>query len=325
MRAKPELSNPRRTAGTAPPAPRARTTSQVVVAGTTAQVRAKCRPLLFVIHGPQLGSVFAVRGPQIVIGRGNHADVSLADDAISREHARLTIRGEGAYLEDLTSQGGTFINEVRVEGRIRLSDGDQLRLGPGTLVKFSMVDRLEEHAMLTLFEMTLRDPLTRVYNRRYFDKRLHEELSFARRQGTPLALLLIDIDHFKQVNDRCGHPVGDRVLELVAKRIQAVLRPEDVLARYGGEEFVVIARNTSLKNGEVLAERVRRDVLSMVVPLPGFDLRVTISIGVTALCADVGNASERELVAAVDGAMYRAKRAGRNRVYAAPWHDGCID
>ena len=179
--------------------------------------------------------------------------------------------------------------------------------------------------MLTLFEMTLRDPLTRVYNRRYFDKRLHEELSFARRQGTPLALLLIDIDHFKQVNDRCGHPVGDRVLELVAKRIQAVLRPEDVLARYGGEEFVVIARNTSLKNGEVLAERVRRDVLSMVVPLPGFDLRVTISIGVTALCADVGNASETELVAAVDGAMYRAKRAGRNRVYAAPWHDGCID
>jgi len=150
-------------------------------------------------------------------------------------HAQLTFAGEGAVIEDLNSRCGTFVNERPAVGPVRLSDGDQVRFGRATLVKFSLVDAIEENAMLTLFELTLRDPLTRIFNRRYFDRRLHEEFSFARRQKTALSLLLIDIDRFKRVNDRYGHPVGDMVLTQVAASVQKVLRPEDVLARYGGE------------------------------------------------------------------------------------------
>jgi diguanylate cyclase (GGDEF)-like protein len=217
----------------------------------------------------------------------------------------------------LDSQGGTFVNGAKITGKVALYDGDRLRLGRSTTLKFSLVDAVEESAMLTLFELTLRDPLTRIYNRRYFDRRLHEEFSFARRQQTALSLLLVDIDHFKRVNDKHGHPVGDMVLELVAGSIQKVTRPEDVLARYGGEEFVVIARGASAENAAALAERIRRHVLALSVSLPGAIIHVTASVGVATLSADVPYASCEELVVAVDDAMYQAKSLGRNRVCRA--------
>ena len=275
------------------------------------------RPLLFVIQGPLLGSVFAVEGAEVLIGRGSHADVIIADEAVSREHARLSLRNGHAFVEDQGSQGGTFLNGVPICGRTRVKDGDQIGLGRSSLIKFSLVDPLEEQAMLTLFELTLRDPLTRAYNRRYFDRRLLEEFSFARRQVSPLALLIIDIDYFKRVNDSYGHPVGDLVLQLVASAIQRVMRPEDVLARYGGEEFVVIARHTSLNNARVLGERIRRHVAGLSVPLLGDAIHVTVSVGVAALSEETDYSSREELVAAVDAAMYSAKDAGRNRVCTA--------
>ena len=171
--------------------------------------------------------------------------------------------------------------------------------------------------MLTLFELTLRDPLTRCYNRRYFERRLHEEFSFARRQRTALSLLLIDIDHFKRINDKYGHPVGDLVLEHVAASVQNMMRPEDVLARYGGEEFVVIARDITAENAEILAERIRRHVLALQVPLPGTVIHVSASIGVATMSAESPYAACEDLVVAGDEAMYEAKNAGRNRVCRA--------
>jgi len=275
------------------------------------------RPLLFVIQGPLLGNVFGLDGADVLIGRGGHAGVIIADEAVSREHARLSLRNGHAFVEDLGSQGGTYLNGLRISGPTRVQDGDQIGLGHSSLIKFSLVDRLEEHAMLTLFELTLRDPLTRAYNRRYFDRRLLEEFSFARRQCSPLSLLIIDIDHFKRVNDNFGHPIGDRVLELVASSIQRVMRPEDVLARYGGEEFVVIARHTSLNNAKVLAERIRRHVAALSIPLPRDTIQVTVSIGVATSSESAGCSCRDELVAAVDAAMYSAKSAGRNRVCSA--------
>jgi diguanylate cyclase (GGDEF)-like protein len=279
---------------------------------------AKRRPLLFVIQGPLLGTVISIKGASALIGRGLAADVLLRDETISRAHARVSVTEHGIYIADLQSQGGTFVNDAKVVGSVKLHDGDRLRFGRGTVVKFSLVDAVEENALLTLFELTLRDPLTRTYNRRYFDRRLHEEFSFARRQQSALSLLLIDIDHFKRVNDKYGHPVGDMVLELVAASIQKVTRPEDVLARYGGEEFVVIARGASSENAEVLAERIRRHVLALSVPLPGAEVRVTVSVGVATMSADSSYPSCEELVVAVDDAMYQAKSLGRNRACRAP-------
>jgi diguanylate cyclase (GGDEF)-like protein len=244
--------------------------------------------------------------------------VTLCDDSISWEHARLTIDDDGAHVEDLSSTNGTFVNNRRVEQRTRVEDGDYLRLGGGsTVVKFSMVDAFEEHALRTLFELTLRDPLTRLFNRRYFDDRLRSEFAFAERNGFVLGLLLIDIDHFKRVNDTCGHQVGDTVLRVVAGSIQKMMRPEDVLARYGGEEFVAMVRSTSLRNLEILATRVCRSIQALAFDLPDRDLSVTVSVGVSCTSHDAPSPSAEALLTAADEALYAAKAAGRNRAATA--------
>lgn len=241
-------------------------------------------------------------------------EIALADASVSWEHARISVESGSVYIEDLASRNGTFVNEQRVRERSRLDDGDYLRLGSnGTVLKFSMMEEFEEQALRTLFELTLRDPLTRLYNRRYFDERLLSEFTFAQRRGTELALLLIDIDHFKHFNDTYGHQVGDAVLRLVASSIQRLMRPEDVLARYGGEEFVVIARGTSLRNVHILGERLCHQIQALVLELPDPDLRVTVSVGASAIDPGELKGSADDLLRTADQAVFEAKAAGRNR------------
>jgi diguanylate cyclase (GGDEF)-like protein len=163
-----------------------------------------------------------------------------------------------------------------------------------------------------LEEQTHVDALTSIANRRAFDERLSAELERIRRYDRPISILMADIDRFKQVNDRFGHVIGDTVLKDVAQRMQSALRGCDFLARYGGEEFVVIAAETDLDGAARLAERVRRAVEMAEPNQPGTP-RVTISVGVTAALAPHGKIEPQDLVAAADGALYDAKRAGRNR------------
>jgi diguanylate cyclase (GGDEF)-like protein len=162
------------------------------------------------------------------------------------------------------------------------------------------------------------DPLTGAFNRRYLDKHLREEVSRARRYSFPLSVLLLDIDHFKQINDQYGHQVGDQVLMFFAKTIQQELREVDILARYGGEEFLVVASQTT-RNGAIdLAERLRRSLESNHCKLPtkagAANIQVRCSIGV----ATLGGAIDRleKLVQRADENLYRAKKLGRNQVNA---------
>jgi diguanylate cyclase (GGDEF)-like protein len=277
----------------------------------------RSRVVLLELQGPQPGAVFSIAGSSATIGRRGSAEVHLDDPTVSWEHARITIDTEGMFIEDLNSRNGSFLNDVRVTARTRLEDGDYLRLGGGnTVVKLSLMEELEERALRTLFELTLRDPLTRLYNRRYFDERLLSELTFARRQRSELALLLIDIDHFKHFNDTCGHQVGDVVLKLVAGSIQRMMRPEDVVARFGGEEFVVIARGTSLRNVHILGERLCQRIRSLELSLPEPGLHVTVSIGACAV--GPAYASANTLLKGADDALFAAKAAGRDRTCSAP-------
>ncbi len=162
------------------------------------------------------------------------------------------------------------------------------------------------------------DPLTGVFNRRYLDRRLNEEIASAQRYGLPLAVMMLDIDHFKQINDRHGHQVGDRVLITLASEISRELRKADVLARYGGEEFLVIAPHTCLSGAANIAERVRKCVeshnFSLLPELGAHVIRVTVSIGV----ANIGEGpyDKEALVHAADTNLLHAKRKGRNRVVA---------
>ncbi len=180
-----------------------------------------------------------------------------------------------------------------------------------------------------LEELTVRDPLTGLYNRRYFQDRLTHEVQRARRHGRPLGLLIVDIDHFKQINDTYGHQAGDEVLRSIALLLVNQTRATDITARYGGEEFVAVLPETDAHGALRVAEKLRESVA--VTPLyhleQGFlgelprpddaaAITCTISIGVASFDAK-RMADASELVRAADEALYAAKQAGRNRVMAA--------
>jgi diguanylate cyclase (GGDEF)-like protein len=170
------------------------------------------------------------------------------------------------------------------------------------------------------YESSILDGLTNAANRRHLDDRLASEVAYAKRHSIELCLLIIDIDHFKQVNDRLGHQAGDHVLRELASIVKRALRLEDVFARYGGEEFAIVSRATDRRHGLLLAERIRHLVQSTTFeydhPLSGQSQRkridVTVSVGVASL-ADCGTElSPEKLIRAADVALYRAKAAGRN-------------
>jgi diguanylate cyclase (GGDEF)-like protein len=169
-------------------------------------------------------------------------------------------------------------------------------------------------AMCMLEQRAQIDALTGLWNRRFLDERLDEEIAKARRGGTRLSLLLCDIDHFKTLNDEHGHPFGDHVLEVFAGRLAAG-RKGDVACRYGGEEFALILPAAGVREAEIVADRIRR-WLAEVEWSGRESLQVTASFGATDL-PRAGDPTVEGLIASADEALYRAKRSGRNRVCAA--------
>ena len=160
------------------------------------------------------------------------------------------------------------------------------------------------------------DPLTGTYNRRYLDNKLVEEVNRANRLNVPLSAVLIDLDHFKHVNDTYGHDVGDMVLRHVSSLIIASVRPNDTVIRYGGEEFVVLAPNCDTDAAANLGERMRMRIAESTLSLPGGqDLAVTASLGVSSLAI---SGTGDTMLRAADQALYSAKRSGRNRLCTAP-------
>lgn len=177
-------------------------------------------------------------------------------------------------------------------------------------------------AVAELERMALRDGLTGLYNHRYFQEALEAELARARRHGHSLSLVFIDVDHFKQYNDRNGHPAGDRLLHRLAgvltggrdSGLPPVGRASDVTARYGGEEFVVILPETGLDGALVKAERLRDSVAEHPFEHGAAQPAGAVTISVGVACFPHHAENKAELIAAADQQLYRAKRAGRNRV-----------
>lgn len=274
---------------------------------------------LLVLAGPQIGDVFPLApGRALLIGRRGDADVPIRDDGISRRHATIQVNDQEARLLDLDSANGTFVDGVRIR-EAPLANGARIAIGGATLLKFVWTDEIEARWQIRLANSAQQDPLTGLYNRRHLEERLGAELSASLRHGRPLALLIADLDHFKAVNDQHGHLAGDEVLRLSALVLRDTVRKEDVLARYGGEEFVVLARETPLAGGRILAERLRKAVeQARCAWKEGVELAITISIGV-AVSSRTGSyvegESERALIAWADRALYLAKER-RNAVVA---------
>jgi diguanylate cyclase (GGDEF)-like protein len=174
-------------------------------------------------------------------------------------------------------------------------------------------------------ELSLTDPLTGLFNKRYFQGRIVEEVSRARRYGEELSLIFSDIDHFKQINDRFGHPWGDHALQETAGvlsgsvgelHVLSHLRKSDIIARYGGEEFVVILPETARPGASAAAEKLRRSIDVHPYHIDGEEVHLTMSFGVAALSANDRDAND--IVRNADYAMYLAKSSGRNRVMSHP-------
>jgi diguanylate cyclase (GGDEF)-like protein len=274
------------------------------------------RPVLTMLEGPAVGSSHAISG-EIVLGRGDEADVRIDEPTVSWLHARIAFSGPDVVLEDLGSTNGTFVRNDRVLGTRVLTDRARIRLGPRVTFRLDYLDAIEQRALRQVYESSVLDPLTGVHNRRYLEERTRTELSYAARNGAALSVLLVDIDHFKRVNDVCGHAIGDAVLRVVATSMRRVIRPEDVLGRYGGEEFVIVARGVSSRNAAILGERIRRRIQRLPIPAGiGIDA-LSVSVGVATADTEHVFASANDLVAAADAAMYSAKQQGRNRVVVA--------
>lgn len=165
-----------------------------------------------------------------------------------------------------------------------------------------------------LCELSLKDPLTGLANRRHFHAVLAREIDIVARSGNPALLLALDIDHFKQVNDTHGHMAGDTVLQAVAHCIASCVRPQDTVARIGGEEFAVVLPDCQVSYGEAVAERIRQSLASLSIPVtPTLHLQITMSIG--GAFAPVWVRSTADLwTERADVQLYRAKAEGRNRV-----------
>jgi diguanylate cyclase (GGDEF)-like protein len=175
------------------------------------------------------------------------------------------------------------------------------------------LERAEEAAQ----RLAIIDPLTSVFNRRTFLELADKEIARAQRTQSALSLVMIDIDHFKKINDENGHQAGDEVLRRAVDAIKLCLRREDLLVRYGGEEFCILVPGVGVDQASLLAERAREAVQKLRIPVRDNVLAVTISAGVTAMRRSVEENIE-QMVARADEALYLAKGAGRNRVITVP-------
>lgn len=187
------------------------------------------------------------------------------------------------------------------------------------LIQRELKQQIEANQQLQeqLQEQANRDPLTGLYNRRYLDDSLNREIARCLRQGDPLSLILIDLDHFKAVNDDYGHNAGDRVINQLAMVLTTLSRTSDIVCRFGGEEFLVVLPGTGLEAAEARAEEYRRLFKNTPTSFDDTTLSVTLSAGVACSYQEL---PPEELIRQADEALYRAKEAGRNRVVCqAPW------
>ncbi len=270
------------------------------------------RATFTLISGPSAGSIYTLLSDEHVIGRGKECAIRIDDPGISRRHARIARRAPKTYfIEDLGSRNGTFVLGRRITNHL-LAEGDRVSLDRIEF-RFDFTDEAEEGLMRRLFESSVLDALTGAYNRKHFSERLVAEIAYAKRHGTPVSLLIFDIDHFKKINDSLGHPGGDHVLRSVAGLVKKTLRAEDIFARYGGEEFAIIARGIDVQRAFMLAERMRLTIAMSKIEFNRNPVFVTVSIGVASLACCGESATVDALVANADRRLYAAKTSGRNR------------
>lgn len=273
------------------------------------------RFVLVGLAGPAAGIEYGVDKPKTIIGRSTTADICLTDDQVSRRHVELTLVPDPiqagralVVVQDLQSRNGVRVNG-RPISKTLLDGGEKVLIGRSVF----RLDRRDDFDLAhgaRQRALTLADPLTGLGNRSALQEMLEQSEAARRADARPYAVLVLDLDHFKSVNDRFGHDGGDAALRHVATVIRSCVRPGDGAFRLGGEEFVVVLPGASSSEAAGVAERVRARLEETTAEHQGQTIHVTASIGV-AVGAPLA-------FSAADRALYDAKRAGRNTVREAP-------
>ena len=272
-----------------------------------------CLVVIYTKEPTLLGKRFVLDVSPMRIGRGAENQIVLEGDSVSRRHAHFEQRGMAWYCVDDGSTNGSYVNDEQIVREQRVSNGDRIKIGP-TIFKYLTGQDVEAQYHEEIYKMTIIDGLTQAHVKRYLLESMEKEIMRARRHARDLSFLMIDIDHFKNINDIHGHLAGDFVLKEVARIIQARIRRDEVFARYGGEEFGIVLPETNVEGACALADGLREKIEQSRFVFQNEQIRVTISIGVAALTDQ--DRSSLDLIKHADTKLYEAKRAGRNRVVA---------
>lgn len=273
----------------------------------------KKQAALLVIKGPMTGrTIYLETKPAWKIGRSSEADIVFHDDSISRFHFQASFINDQWVINDLDSVNGTWVNGERVQSLI-LKGNEKIQIGSTLVLKFVLQDEIEAAFQRELYDSATKDSLTGLDSKRYFLERLEMDFIHHGRTGHPLSIVILDIDHFKKVNDSNGHLAGDFVLKQLGELLLKILRKGDALGRYGGEELVFSLRDTPLDGARVFAERLRVLIQDHSFVYDGTRIPITASFGVAVFLND-NFSTCAELLKAADDFLYQAKKAGRNRV-----------
>ena len=260
--------------------------------------------------GPNIGRQYPLQNKPANIGRDPSNHIVVDNDSVSRRHAKLTVEAAQRLLTDLQSTNGSYVNNKPIVTHF-LQNGDQIKIG-NTIFKYIVGSDVESAYHEEIYQMTIKDGLTGIYNQRFFMEALDKEMSRSHRYDRDLAMLMLDLDHFKQVNDNCGHLAGDYVLQVVARLVSTRPRREEVFCRYGGEEFAILLPETDLEGALKLGEQIRKMVQNHTFIFEGEEINITISIGASATKSE--GLTIGEFITKADSELYRAKTDGRNCV-----------
>ncbi len=276
---------------------------------------------LLVLAGSQAGRLYRLERSVMTIGRGQQATIRIEDEGVSRLHATFSQDAEGVLLCDLGSTNGTLCNGEAIT-EYRLLDGDKIQVGAATILKFSYQDSVEEEFQRRQYESVTKDALTGCFNRKYLMERFPNEAAFGARHNTAIAMAVLDIDHFKNINDSFGHQAGDAVLRDLGALLRETMRLDDIVARYGGEEFALLMRGLDAKHAMLAAERIRLAIAEHVFSYHGKTMSVTASLGVAVWLPESREPAEyKQLFSCADKALFRAKDAGRNCSKIGDYHN----
>lgn len=268
---------------------------------------------LVVLYGESIGRRVPLRDAAVTVGRASDADLQFEEEAVSRRHCRFEPNAEAGpdrwRVVDLGSTNGTFVNDRAVTSAV-LQHGDRVQIGR-TICKFLASGHVEAAYYEEIYRLVTTDGLTGLCNRRAFNESLAREVGRSARYGRPLSVVMLDIDHFKSINDSYGHLAGDAALRQLGAVLRANLRREDIVGRLGGEEFSVILPEIDLAGARLVADKVRRLVASQGFQYEGAAMKLTVSAGVVA--REAHEHDPEELMRRGDALLYAAKRGGRNR------------